>query len=80
MVSLFFKTEKSNDPNKFEFAKTINDAVFKHYEGESILKHKFAKEFRRKNYITAFEVKATSSRTDFLVINGDVKSFEVKSK
>ncbi|WP_185286195.1 sce7726 family protein [Chryseobacterium indologenes] len=80
LVSAFFKTEKYNDLNKFELAKTINDAVFKYYEGESILKYKLAKEFRRKNYIAAFEVKAKSSRTDFLVINGDLKSFEVKSK
>jgi hypothetical protein len=44
------------------------------------LKYKLAKEFRNKNYVAAFEVKAKTSRTDFLVINGDTKSFEVKSK
>lgn len=76
----FLKTEKYNNLNKFQLAKTINDIVFKHYNGEQILKYKLANEFRKKDYIAAFEVRVKSSRTDFLVINGETKSFEVKSK
>jgi hypothetical protein len=71
LLAAFFQTDKYKDCNKFELAKTVNDTVFKNYDGEQILKYR---------YVAAFEVKAKSSRTDFLVINGDTKSFEVKSK
>lgn len=80
LVGAFFQTDKYNQSSKFELAKTINDVVFKNYDGEQILKYKLAREFRKKKYVAAFEVKAKSSRTDFLVINGYTKSFEVKSK
>lgn len=80
LVASFYKTKKYDDFTRFELAKTINDIIFKHYEGEEILKYKLAKEYRKKNYVAAFEVKVNSSRTDFLVINGDTKSFEIKSK
>lgn len=80
LLVAFFKTDKYERFNKYQLAKTVNDAVFKHYDGEQVLKYKLAREFRNKNYIAAFEVKAKSSRTDFLVINGDTKSFEVKSR
>nr|WP_315232699.1 sce7726 family protein [uncultured Flavobacterium sp.] len=80
LVAAFFQTEKYNEYNKFQLAKKINDTIFENYEGEQILKFKLAKEFNKKKYVAAFEVKAKNSRTDFLVINGDTKSFEVKSK
>ncbi|WP_298737893.1 sce7726 family protein [uncultured Chitinophaga sp.] len=80
LLAAFFQTDKYKELTKYELAKTVNDVVFKHYDGEQILKYKLAKEFRNKKYVAAFEVKAKSSRTDFLVINGDTKSFEVKSK
>lgn len=80
LVASFYKTDKFNDLNKFELAKKINNDVFKHYDGEQILKYKLASEFRNKKYVAAFEVKVKSSRADFLVINGDTKSFEIKSK
>lgn len=80
LLAAFFQTDKYQGLSKYELAKTVNDVLFKHYDGEQILKYKLAKEFRNKKYVAAFEVKAKSSRTDFLVINGDTKSFEVKSK
>ena len=80
LLAAFFQTEKYNDLTKFELAKIVNDIIFKHYNGEQILKYRLAKEFINKNYVAAFEVKAKTSRTDFLVINGNTKSFEVKSK
>lgn len=80
LLAAFFQTDEYEELTKYELAKTVNDVVFKHYDGEQILKYKLAKEFRNKKYVAAFEVKAKSSRTDFLVINGDTKSFEVKSK
>ncbi len=80
LLASFFQTDQYCKLNKFELAKTINDAVFKHYNGEQILKYKLAKEFIKKNYVAAFEVKAKTSRADFLVINGETKSYEIKSK
>lgn len=80
LLAAFFQTDKYEELTKYELAKTVNDIVFKHYDGEQILKYKLAKEFRNKKYVAAFEVNAKSSRADFLVINGDTKSFEVKSK
>jgi len=80
LLGVFFQTDKFQNLSKFELAKTINDIAFKNYDGEQILKYRLAKEFITKKYVAAFEVKAKTSRTDFLVINGDTKSFEVKSK
>lgn len=80
LLASFFQTEKYNNLTKYELAKTVNNIVFKHYNGEEILKYRLAKEFIKRDYVAAFEVKAKTSRTDFLVINGDTKSFEVKSK
>lgn len=80
LLATFFQTDIYNEHSKYQLAKIVNDVVFKNYEGEIILKYKLAKEFRKRNYVAAFEVKAKSSRTDFLVINGATKSFEVKSK
>jgi len=80
LLAAFYQTDRYKNFNKFELAKTVNDAVFKNYDGEQILKYRLAKDFITKKYVAAFEVKAKTSRTDFLVINGDTKSFEVKSK
>jgi hypothetical protein len=80
LLAAFFQTDKYQSFSKFELAKTINDIAFENYDGEQILKYQLAKEFITKKYVAAFEVKAKTSRTDFLVINGHTKSFEVKSK
>lgn len=80
LLAAFFQTNKYDELSKYQLAKTVNDVAFKHYEGEQILKYKLAKEFRNIKYVAAFEVNAKNSRTDFLAINGDSKSFEIKSK
>lgn len=80
MLTVFSQTDNFQGLTKYQLAKTINDFVFKNYDGEQIFKYKLAREFRNKKYVAAFEVRAKSSRTDFLVINGDTKSFEIKSK
>jgi hypothetical protein len=79
-LQAFFKEDSFDEFTKFELQKKFNDALFDNYEGEEILKYKLAKLFKEKKYVAAFEVKARNSRTDFLVINGLTKSFEVKSK
>lgn len=57
----------------------INDIVISNYSGELVLKHHLFKHFYRKNVIAAFEMKVSSSRADFVTINGHTKSFEIKS-
>ena len=58
LLGAFFQTDKYKDLNKFELSKIVNDAIFKNYEGEQIIKYLLAKEFIRKNYVAAFEVKS----------------------
>lgn len=80
LLNSFFKSDKYSNYSKIELIEVVNKTLMKNYEGERILKYQLANEFVNKKYIAAFEVKAKNSRTDFLVINGDTKSFEVKSK
>lgn len=79
LLAAFFKNDRFLKMNKLELATIINETLFRNYGGEEILKFKLANEFIRKDFIAAFEVKALNSRTDFLAINGDTKSFEIKS-
>ncbi|WP_051190515.1 sce7726 family protein [Kaistella palustris] len=80
MYCTFHNNPDYNALSKHELTLLINEDIFKNYNGEQVLKYKIAKEFINKQYVAAFEVKVKSSRTDFLVINGDTKSFEIKSK
>ncbi|HMK07220.1 MAG TPA: sce7726 family protein [Flavobacterium sp.] len=80
LLNSYYKTSNFDGWEKFTLHQAINDAVFKDYNGEQVLKYKLAQLFKCKEYVGAFEVKAKSSRADFLVINGDTKCFEVKSK
>ena len=79
-LSGFYKGENFDSLSKKELHLKINDILFKHYKGEEILKFKLAEIFKNKDYVAAFEVKAKSSRADFLVINGHTKCFEIKSQ
>jgi hypothetical protein len=80
LLAAFFQTEVYNAYSKFEAAKVVNDLLSIHYHGEQILKYRLADYFIQQHCVGAFEVKAKSSRADFLVINGDTRSFEIKSK
>jgi hypothetical protein len=79
-LSTFFSTDKFQEYSKLQLLTKYNQTLFENYKGEEVLKYFLAKEFRKKKYIGAFEVKAKSSRADFLVINGNTKSFEIKSR
>lgn len=80
LLNSYYNTSNFDGWEKFTLHKAINDVVFENYNGEHVLKYKLAQLFRCKEYVGAFEVKAKSSRADFLVINGETKCFEVKSK
>jgi hypothetical protein len=79
-LSTFFCTDVFHGFSKLQLATKYNKTLFENYNGEEILKYWLAKEFQKKKYVGAFEVKAKSSRADFLVINGNTKSFEIKSR
>jgi hypothetical protein len=80
LLSSFLDEANYSSFNKYQLAQAINEILIKNYEGEQRLKYLLAKEFITKNYVAAFEVRAKTSRTDFLAINGVTHSFEVKSK
>lgn len=69
----------SNLLTKHEVIQIYNELLLNHYEGESSIKYFLFREFANKNVTAAFEIRVNSSRADFLVINGDTKSFEIKS-
>lgn len=71
---------KTDGLSKYQLHLKINKTLFYYHHGEDALKYKLAKLFKGKGYIAAFEVRAKNSRADFVVINGDSKCFEVKSK
>lgn len=60
--------------------KVINDILISHYKGESTLKALLVDKFIKAKVTAAFEIKVNKSRADFLAINGDSKSFEIKSE
>ena len=80
MLCAFFNSEEYQAYSKFEAAKVVNDVLCTHYQGEELLKYRLAKQFISQQAVGAFEVKANSSRADFLVINGETYSFEIKSR
>lgn len=79
-LSSFYGKDTFDGNSKSELHKQINDALMRHYDGEEVLKYRLAKYFIKRNYIAAFEVRALDSRADFLVLNGDSKCFEIKSR
>lgn len=80
VLSSFYRDLSFDGLSKYALHQTVNDALIRNYSGEEILKYKLAQFFRLKDYTAAFEVRAKSSRADFLVINGETKCFEIKSK
>jgi hypothetical protein len=57
----------------------LNEIIISKHSGEQVLKYFLFQYFHKKNVVAAFEIKVNNSRLDFLTINGDSKSFEIKS-
>src|SRR5690606_42031405 len=72
--------KKTEGLTKYQLHEKTTNILLRHHQGEQSLKYKLARIFRKKGYVAAFEVRARDSRADFVVINGDSKCFEVKSK
>lgn len=75
----FFKDEKFLSFSKRELHQFINTTLLKHHSGEEVFKYILTKHFIQKKVIAAYEVNTLSSRADFVTINGDSKSFEIKT-
>ena len=58
----------------------ISEILLEQYKGEPTLKAKLVELFIHKEVTAAFEIKVNTSRADFLTINGESKSFEIKSE
>lgn len=80
VLTTFYKGKSFEGLSKRNLHQVINDALIQHYQGEETLKFRIADFFRLKDYVAAFEVRANESRADFLVINGETKCFEIKSR
>lgn len=79
-LTSFYGQNLFDNLTKPQLHEKINDALMKYYNGEEVLKYRITNYFLKKDYIAAFEVNVKGSRADFLVINGDTKCFEIKSK
>jgi hypothetical protein len=65
---------------KVNLHRIINDILIKCYKGEATLKAKLVDKFIKSKVTAAFEIRVNKSRADFLTINGDSVSFEIKSE
>lgn len=79
-ISHAYHGENLNNLSKKDLHWLINELLLEHYTGESTLKAKLVNSFIQKDVVAAFEIKVNNSRVDFLTINGDSKSFEIKSE
>ena len=78
LSSLIPKNDFSNF-TKEELHSTINYILTNRFKGESGLKAKLVAMFVEKDVTAAFEIRVNKSRVDFLTVNGDTKSYEIKS-
>jgi len=72
--------ENAQSMTKYELHRTINNALIENYSGESIIKAFLVREFLAKKVVASFEIRVKNSRVDFLTINGETNSFEIKSE
>ena len=64
---------------KKELHVAFNYILTNRFKGESGLKAKLVSMFVAKDVTAAFEIKVNNSRVDFLTVNCDTKSYEIKS-
>jgi hypothetical protein len=80
ILAAFYKGKSFEGLSKHSLHRIVNDALIQHYQGEETLKFMVAELFRMNDDVAAFEVRVNGSRADFLVINGQTKCFEIKSR
>ncbi len=74
-----FKDEDFSSFSKFELHLCMNEIWCDKYYGESKIKSLLVNYFIQED-VAAFEINANNSRLDFLAINGDTNSYEIKSE
>jgi len=65
---------------KKDLHEKLNDVIITNYKGEVKAKALLVDMFKKKSVVAALEIKVNNSRVDFLTINGETRSFEIKSE
>lgn len=65
--------------NKLEIHSLFNEIIYAKSTGESKIKALLVKAFVNEKVTAAFEIKTLNSRVDFLRVNGNTISYEIKS-
>ncbi len=68
------------DRSKYDIHSLYNDIILRKYKSELLYKSLLVDYFINEDIIAAFEIKANGSRLDFLKINGNTISYEIKSE
>lgn len=68
-----------SDCSKFELHKLFNSIILSKYSSEQLIKSLLVDYFVDEGVIAAFEISTNESRLDFLRINGQSISYEIKS-
>lgn len=79
ILSSLFPDKDFSSHTKLQLHKIINEILTNRFKGESGLKAKLVDMFVKKRVTAAFEIKVNNSRVDFLTINGETRSYEIKS-
>lgn len=81
LLKKVFPSSNFDHFSKYELHKLLNDTILQNFHGEEVLKYKlFERYINKRNLIAAFEMKVNNSRIDFLTINSNTTSFEIKSE
>lgn len=80
IVAHTYKGQNLEDYSDKNIHWLINELLLEHYKGECTLKAKLVDLFVKKDVTAAFEIRVNKSRVDFLTVNGESKSFEIKSE
>lgn len=66
--------------SKFEIHKLFNSIILSKYSSEQLIKSLLVNYFNEEGVVAAFEIRTNESRLDFLRINGQSISYEIKSE
>lgn len=79
LLQLVYPKKVISKLTKPELHLLFNHLLVNHYAGEAALKYQLFKRASAKKVVAAFEIPINNSRADFLTINGETTSYEIKS-
>lgn len=79
VLSTIFPEIQLDDLSKRDLHALINEILINNHRGEAMIKSKLVNMFIKKKVTAAFEIKVNNSRADFVKVNGDTVSYEIKS-